>query len=381
MKETYIKKDSFENRTFLSELDVNFLSKIKLLRNKTEYIKEFSQDDLNIIDKALDDCEKFISTGESEFKIKNNSFEEIKMMEEKNVIKYILHRYRYEVFPDKKILDNYPPLLQIEPSSVCNFRCVFCFMTDESFSQKKSKHMGIMSLDTYKRIVDQVEDRVQFVTLASRGEPLINKQLGKMLEYSKDKFLGLKINTNASLLNEKLIHDILSSDVLTVVFSADAAEKKTYEKLRVRGNFDKVIKNIKLFKDIKEKHYSEKKIITRVSGVKFSEDQNFNDVSSFWEEHVDQVAFVKYNPWENSYDKESNGISAPCSDLWRRMFIWWDGKTNPCDVDYKSILEVGNINESKVEEIWNNKNYNQLREIHLKGSRQSKKPCSSCYVT
>ena len=259
MKETYIKKDSFENRTFLSELDVNFLSKIKLLRNKTEYIKEFSQDDLNIIDKALDDCEKFISTGESEFKIKNNSFEEIKMMEEKNVIKYILHRYRYEVFPDKKILDNYPPLLQIEPSSVCNFRCVFCFMTDESFSQKKSKHMGIMSLDTYKRIVDQVEDRVQFVTLASRGEPLINKQLGKMLEYSKDKFLGLKINTNASLLNEKLIHDILSSDVLTVVFSADAAEKKTYEKLRVRGNFDKVIKNIKLFKDIKEKHYSEKK--------------------------------------------------------------------------------------------------------------------------
>ena len=63
-----------------------------------------------------------------------NVIDEIKTIEDKDLIKYLIHRYRYEIFP-KKILDDYPPYLQIEPS-VCNYRCVFCFMTDNSFNKK-----------------------------------------------------------------------------------------------------------------------------------------------------------------------------------------------------------------------------------------------------
>ncbi len=128
MQETYIKKDSFEDKTFVNQIDFDFLNKIESLRKKNEISKEFDQEDLCIIDRAIEDCKKAILSKDSEFKIKNNSYEEIKLMEDKNVIKYILHRYKYEIFPDKKILNKYPPLLQIEPSSVCNFRCVFCFM-------------------------------------------------------------------------------------------------------------------------------------------------------------------------------------------------------------------------------------------------------------
>ena len=160
MQETYIKKDSFEDKTFVNQIDFDFLNKIESLRKKNEIIKEFDQEDLSIIDKAIEDCKRTTLSKDSEFKIKNNSYEEIKLMEDKNIIKYILHRYKYEIFPDKKILNKYPPLLQIEPSSVCNFRCVFCFMTDENFSQKKSKHMGVMSLDMYKKIVDKIEGKI-----------------------------------------------------------------------------------------------------------------------------------------------------------------------------------------------------------------------------
>ena len=44
-----------------------------------------------------------------------------------------------------------------------------------------------------------------------------------------------------------------------------------------------------------------------------------------------------------------------CSDLWRRMFIWFDGKINPCDTDYKSVLEIANISQNKISEAWQNK--------------------------
>jgi len=301
-------------------------------------------------------------------------------MSDKQLLKYIVHRYRYEIFPENKTLDNYPPCLQIEPSSICNFRCVFCFETDESFVNKKNGYMGRMSLDLFKKIIDQAEGNVEFITLASRGEPLACAEIIPMLNYTRGKFLNLKLNTNASMLDEKKCHAILSGSVKTIVFSADAADEKLYSQLRVNGKLKEVLKNIEQFKKIRETQYPESSIISRVSGVKFSEKQDFNSMKSLWSDLVDQVAFVEYNPWENSYIKSPNSIVTPCSDLWRRMFVWWDGKTNPCDVDYKSLLSVGKYPNKTLSQLWKSNSYTALREKHLNQKRNLVKPCSSCAV-
>ena len=313
------------------------------------------------------------------FDLKDNVIDELLTFEDKDILKYLVHRYRYEIYPIKKILDDYPPYLQIEPSSICNYRCVFCFMTDKSLTDKRNGHMGQMSLELFKKIIDAAENKVEFISLASRGEPMACKDISKMLEYTVGKFLNLKINTNASLLNEEKIHAILSGGVKTLVISADAADKESYKSLRVNGNLEKVLKNLELFNNIKEKNYSSSKIITRVSGVKVSDEQKFKDMEKVWGGLVDQVAFVNYNPWENSYDKETNNIKQPCSDLWRRMFIWWDGKVNPCDVDYKSKLSVSIFN-SDLKSLWNCKAYENLRSVHIDEKRNQLKPCNACVV-
>ena len=194
------------------------------------------------------------------------------------------------------------------------------------------------------------------------------------------KFLNLKLNTNASLLDDKKCHAILSGGVKTIVFSADAASEPLYSKLRVNGSLTKVLKNIENFKKIHETKYPKNQIISRVSGVKFSDTQDLHSMEKLWGDLVDQVAFVKYNPWENSYNKPTNNIVEPCSDLWRRMFIWWDGKTNPCDVDYKSHLSVGNLSNNNLRELWNSEKYKILRKSHLEKGRATISPCSSCTV-
>ena len=48
---------------------------------------------------------------------------------------------------------------------------------------------------------------------------MVSKQINEMLKYTSEKFLNLKINTNASLLNEEKNTLILSSNVKTLVFS------------------------------------------------------------------------------------------------------------------------------------------------------------------
>ena len=92
----------------------------------------------------------------------------------------------------------------------------------------------------------------------------------------------------------------------TLVFSADAASEPLYSKMRVNGNLDKIVRNIEKFYEIKQKEYSSSKLITRVSGVRYSEDQNIEEMEKFWSRFVDQVAFVDYNPWENAYDSKKH---------------------------------------------------------------------------
>ena len=60
------------------------------------------------------------------------------------------------------------------------------------------------------------------------------------------------------------------------------------------------------------------------------------------------------------------------------MFIWWDGKTNPCDTDYKSYLSVGEYSNTNISSLWNSDKYKKLRESHLNNNRKSFNPCNSC---
>ena len=379
---TYAKHNSFKNFKRKDSLNSNqAINKILQVNKNTKILSNLSINHQKILDRALSDLtEKKEKVEKIRFKLSENVLSEINTLSEDSLLKYIVHRYRYEMFPQIKETDDFPPYLQIEPSSICNFRCVFCFETDTSFTNKKNGFMGRMTYDLFKRIVDDAEERVEFISLASRGEPLACKDIEKMLNYTKDKFLNLKINTNASMLNEAKCHAILSGGVKTIVFSADAADEKLYAKLRVNGKLRQVLKNIEKFQNIREKQYSTNPIISRVSGVKFSDKQNFDDMISLWGGLVDQVAFVEYNPWENSYQKKPNDIKQPCSDLWRRMFIWWDGKTNPCDVDYKSNLSVGTFPKKKLSEIWKSEEYSKLRKAHVKNQRSKLTPCRSCTV-
>lgn len=164
------------------------------------------------------------------------------------------------------------------------------------------------------------------------------------------------------------------------MFSADAAEEPLYSQLRVNGKLDKVLKNIEMFQDIRQKEYSSVPIITRVSGVKVTEKQDMDSMEKVWGNLVDQVAFVNYNPWENIYESKPNGQTKACSDLFRRMFIWQDGLTNPCDSDYRSDLQMGKFPAHSISELWRMERYESLRAAHKSGNRQIVNPCKGCAV-
>ncbi len=388
---TYKKRNSFESTRILNKRTniKSQLSRSLQILNSEEnfYHKNFSNFDsiLKEVKQSLNNQflikDSNLLGATTKFMISELVAEEMYLLPDLKIPLFLFHRYRYEIYPDNKILDNSPPYVQIEPSSICNYRCKFCYQTDKTFSFAKSEHMGTMNLDTYKKVIDMLEGNTEFLSLASRGEPFLCKDLPKMLNYSSEKFMNLKINTNASLLNEERIHSLLSGGAKTIVFSIDAPSKNLYEELRVNGKIENVLKKLKLFKKIRDEFYPNDQVIVRVSGVYLDERQNMNGMVDTWGQFVDQITFVKYNPWENVYESPISNINKHCSDLWRRLFIWFDGKLNPCDTDYKSTLSLGSLNDfENINELWRSEKYEYYRNIHSNGERCKLTPCDKCVV-
>ncbi len=373
------KADSLHALSGVGAADDDLLGRIRSLRERLPGLG-LDAHRLDVVARACRGLLGDAGPAEPDYRLRPHIIAELAHVTDTELPRYLFYRYRYDVFPQTYELDEFPPCLQIEPTSICNYRCVFCYQTDRAFTQGRGGHMGQMPLPLFKRVVDEIEGNVEAVTLASRGEPLMAKQIVEMLAYLRGKFLGLKINTNAWYLDERKAHAILETEPNTLVFSADAADPDLYARLRVNGKLDRVLANVRRFAEIKARHYPNSRTITRVSGVRFSDQQDFESVEKFWRDYVDQVAFVDYNPWENAYETPANGLTAPCSDLWRRAFVWWDGSVNPCDVDYKSALSAGNVDDGSVSALWRSSVYDELRRQHLAGLRQTRVPCRGCVV-
>jgi hypothetical protein len=66
----------------------------------------------------------------------------------------------------------------------------------------------------------------------------------------------------------------------------------------------------------------------------------------------------------------------PCSDLWMRMQIAWDGAVNLCCLDAKGSVTLGRIQNQPIEEIWHGEQMKVLRSGHVRENYTGL--CNSC---
>lgn len=316
-----------------------------------------------------------------------NKHEELFILKNKsNIIKifrYLIFRYKFRQCGKEKIDLGYPPYLLIEPVSTCNLRCPFCFQTDKSFTKKP--FMGIMEFDLFKKIIDEADKiGVGAVTIASRGEPTLHKKLDEMITYigKKNNIFEKKLNSNATFLSENICHSVFKNDLTQIVISADHYIKEDYERLRLGANFEKIVNNVDRLFNIRKKFYPDSATEIRVSGIDNDRDLNRDKFHDFWIKRSDHVTasypIERWNTYENQVHPE---INDPCENLWDRMYIWFDGKVNPCDADYKSYLSYGDYNNQSIKSLWNNKVIEKLRNDHKNNFRNKINPCDRCGVS
>lgn len=134
-----------------------------------------------------------------------------------------------------------PPILQIEPSNICNLRCLTC----ATGAGLVTRPAALMPFDMYQRVIDQVKDYVYLLVFWSWGEPFINKDAFRMIRYAKDKGLLVHTSTNGHYFNTKeQARKIIDSGLDSLIVAVDGLDQPTYEKYRKGGNLQTVINSI-----------------------------------------------------------------------------------------------------------------------------------------
>jgi MoaA/NifB/PqqE/SkfB family radical SAM enzyme len=123
----------------------------------------------------------------------------------------------------------------------CNLACLHCI--EESGPGKAFRDE--LSKDEVFRVLEQVvEYQVPYLSF-SGGEPMIHPHFFEMVEYVCARYAELKIETNGHYLTPENCERLKTLGVKAVQVSLDGASRETFNRMRVRGDFDRTIEGMR----------------------------------------------------------------------------------------------------------------------------------------
>ncbi len=261
-----------------------------------------------------------------------------------------------------------PSAVTIEITNACNLRCTMCNFI------RMERAPRLMDFQVFKTAVDKSRAAgVSTIRLHSYGETLLHPKLGQMIKYAVDTGFEVWISTNGQLLNEARAREILNAGVSYVRYSVEGATAATYEKVRVRGKWDTLIRNMKRFKELRDELHPTTRIGLNTVLMK----ETIGDVhlvSDVFGALVDEIAI---SPLEmlGAHGEELSGPSLLEADLdhrsrsacrlpWELMNIAVNGKVSLCCADVEASHLVGDILSQSVTEIWTGAEISKVRSKH-----------------
>src|SRR6202451_2154295 len=140
-----------------------------------------------------------------------------------------------------------PVCLYLETTNRCNLLCTTCPRTYAELEPPAD-----MSWDLFTSIVDQIP-RLHRAVLHGVGEPMLVKNLPRMVRYLKDRGTYVLFNTNGTVLNEKNGRALIAAELDELRVSFDAANAKSYLAIRGKNYFNRILKNVRAFRELQER--------------------------------------------------------------------------------------------------------------------------------
>lgn len=278
----------------------------------------------------------------------------------------------------------------IDSSEVCNFKCKYCFRSDENknhwgYAQKAN----IMNWDVFQKVVEQINmfpQDVKQISLSNHGEPLANRKIPEMVRYMKKQGIKSKIaiHTNAALLDEEYVKDLADSNIDRIVVSLQGLTSQGYkETCGVMIDYDHFYEQLEYLYEIKK----DTNIQIKIANVALNdgEEEIFYQMyqpisdSAFIETIVPiwkDVAVKGVSNDQNKYGEKMKPQQC-CPLIFHTIVVAPNGDVYPCTQLLMNQI-LGNVVTDSLVDLWNGK----IRKNML--IQQCKQipceVCEGCYI-
>lgn len=288
---------------------------------------------------------------------------------------------------------NYPRTIFVEATPYCNIKCVMCpcyLEGQEVYKYRKSK---AMSFEVFKKIIDFIKSEFNFqIAFTYSGEPLMNKEIFKMISYLSDNSIPSSMHSNALLITQNKFKDIVECGLDRLKISIDGTDEKTYSQLRRGGDFRVLLKNIsglmeyKKGKNAVSPEVQLQYIVTKTNyqnidkfmkladdlkvdkaylktlAINYLKDDGTADQK--YRDFIRDEFFIEGDVARYLKDEEGNiklkdkGI---CPEL-QNTVITCDGDVVCCCFDVFGKYTFGNASQKSLKDIWDSKKYDNFRK-------------------
>ncbi len=183
----------------------------------------------------------------------SNSFVLTASVDKKNAqIAEVLERNGWrknESFSDIQKFNPFFPTVEI--TGICNLRCSSCIRSDKNIIGNGK----YMSFEDYKKVIDKLIYDIPFLYLVDLyiwGEPILNKDLPKIIEYNKSLGVASGLSTNLNKIDN--LPGVMAARPAQLRVSVSGMSSETYDLTHTGGKWTKVEQNLKVLRELRSRY-------------------------------------------------------------------------------------------------------------------------------
>lgn len=257
-------------------------------------------------------------------------------------VKKLINGYRCMRYKDKLFIEvpYHPITATVLIESRCNLKCRMCVYNSKDTNRGRTPLS--VDFEDFKKVVDVlVTNGILHVHICAIGEPFLNTDIFKMIEYVKKNNMGCSVMTNGSKIIESKIEQIVSSGLDSFHVDMDSGDPDEYEYIKKGAKWDVLINNLKNLDRERKKQKSNMKIQVDSIMAK-SNYKNFRKViDQCLELNVDRISISYLVPYGfNEFTSKENMIKYEDKEILEEMYGMIEyGRRKGLELDVPLIFE------------------------------------------
>ncbi len=246
-----------------------------------------------------------------------------------------------------------PTEIEISESGTCNRKCSFCPRSDPSFVDRKI----FISNKLYSKLCNELKELSYAGTIRFSGfvEPLLDKNIFNLIQNTKTMLnsVNIELVTNGDVLNKKRLIKLFESGLNKILISA-------YDSKEDAEMFQKMCEDVGL---------ENNQFIVRHRYL--GPEDDFGITLSNRAGQMENAEF--------KIESLTKSLEKPCFIPSYTFFLDYQGDVLICPHDWGKKIILGNLNNSKLTDIWFSKRAISIRKM-LNKSHRNFTPCNLCDV-